>query len=63
MEHCTHEARGLDVLPLTIQKFRSNGDAASADLLQVRRRQAAVGIPGTSFTWSVPLAMCALMLD
>lgn len=36
VEHCTHEARGLDVLPQTIHRFRSNGDAASADLLQVR---------------------------
>ncbi|EFN58237.1 hypothetical protein CHLNCDRAFT_34378 [Chlorella variabilis] len=34
VEHCTHEARGLDVLPQTIHRFRSNGDAASADLLQ-----------------------------
>jgi hypothetical protein len=43
VEHCTHEARGLDVLPQTIHRFRSNGDAASADLLQVR--QAAGGAP------------------
>jgi hypothetical protein len=37
VEHCTHEARGLDVLPSTIAKFRLNGDRASADLLEVRR--------------------------
>jgi uncharacterized ferritin-like protein (DUF455 family) len=34
VEHATHEARGLDVLPQTIHRFRSNGDVASADLLQ-----------------------------
>ncbi|KAI7840680.1 hypothetical protein COHA_005602 [Chlorella ohadii] len=34
IEHCTHEARGLDVLPQTIHRFRSNGDGESADLLQ-----------------------------
>ena len=36
-QHCTHEARGLDILPQTIHRFRSNGDAESADLLQARR--------------------------
>ena len=25
IEHCVHEARGLDVLPATIGKFRKNG--------------------------------------
>lgn len=34
VEHCTHEARGLDVLPQTIHRFRSNGDEASALLLE-----------------------------
>ncbi|KAL6782069.1 hypothetical protein ACKKBF_B10550 [Auxenochlorella protothecoides x Auxenochlorella symbiontica] len=34
VEHCTHEARGLDVLPQTIHRFRSNGDRASATLLE-----------------------------
>lgn len=34
VEHCVHEARGLDVLPQTIHRLRSNGDAASASLLQ-----------------------------
>ena len=34
VEHCVHEARGLDVLPNTIRKFRSNGDEASATLLE-----------------------------
>jgi len=29
-----HEARGLDVLPSTVQKFRGNGDAESAALLE-----------------------------
>ena len=35
IEHCVHEARGLDVLPSTIGKFRKNGDDASADLLEL----------------------------
>ena len=30
VEHCVHEARGLDVLPATIEKFRKNGDEPSA---------------------------------
>lgn len=28
-----HEARGLDVLPQTMARFRAGGDAATADLL------------------------------
>jgi uncharacterized ferritin-like protein (DUF455 family) len=34
VEHCTHEARGLDVLPQTISRFRAGGDKESADLLE-----------------------------
>ena len=34
VESCTHEARGLDVLPATIAKFRNNGDEPSAQLLE-----------------------------
>ncbi len=34
VEHCVHEARGLDVLPTTIRRFRSNEDQASAALLE-----------------------------
>ncbi|CAL5219313.1 g1122 [Coccomyxa viridis] len=34
IEHCTHEARGLDVMPATILKFRGNGDEATAKLLE-----------------------------
>lgn len=34
VEHCTHEARGLDVLPQTIERFRKGGDEASAALLE-----------------------------
>lgn len=34
VEHATHEARGLDILPQTIDRFRRNGDASSADLLE-----------------------------
>jgi hypothetical protein len=29
-----HEARGLDVIPSTIHKFRNNGDSETADLLE-----------------------------
>ena len=34
VEHCTHEARGLDVLPKIVARFRAGGDAASAALLE-----------------------------
>ena len=34
VESCVHEARGLDVLPSTIAKFRNNGDEATAALLE-----------------------------
>ncbi|GFR40466.1 hypothetical protein Agub_g1027 [Astrephomene gubernaculifera] len=34
VEHCVHEARGLDVLPGTVAKFANNGDAESAALLR-----------------------------
>lgn len=35
LEHCTHEARGIDVCSLlTIPRFRKGGDALSADLLE-----------------------------
>mgnify|MGYP001807282531 CR=1 FL=1 len=34
VEHCVHEARGLDVLPSTVHKFKNNGDAESAALLE-----------------------------
>ena len=34
VESCVHEARGLDRLPHTIQRFRSSGDAVSAKLLE-----------------------------
>ncbi|KAI3989650.1 hypothetical protein MKX01_036259 [Papaver californicum] len=34
IEHCVHEARGLDVLPTTISRFRSGGDNQTADLLE-----------------------------
>jgi len=33
IEHMVHEARGLDVTPKTIQKFKSGGDSKTADLL------------------------------
>ena len=33
VEHATHEARGLDVLPATISKFEKSGDAQTAALL------------------------------
>lgn len=34
IEHCVHEARGLDVLPTTISRFRNGGDNRTADLLE-----------------------------
>ena len=34
VESCVHEARGLDRLPHTIQRFRSSGDLESAALLE-----------------------------
>ncbi|OVA17886.1 Protein of unknown function DUF455 [Macleaya cordata] len=34
IEHCVHEARGLDVLPTTISRFRNGGDNQTADLLE-----------------------------
>uniref|UniRef100_A0A7N0V9W5 Uncharacterized protein n=1 Tax=Kalanchoe fedtschenkoi TaxID=63787 RepID=A0A7N0V9W5_KALFE len=34
IEHCVHEARGLDVLPTTISRFRNNDDYKTADLLE-----------------------------
>ncbi|KAL6980259.1 hypothetical protein U1Q18_021902 [Sarracenia purpurea var. burkii] len=34
VEHCVHEARGLDVLPTTISRFRNGGDNKTADLLE-----------------------------
>lgn len=34
VESCVHEARGLDVLPNTINKFRTGGDEETAKLLE-----------------------------
>ncbi|WCJ19197.1 hypothetical protein M5689_001495 [Euphorbia peplus] len=34
VEHCVHEARGLDVLPTTISRFRNGGDNETGDLLE-----------------------------
>ncbi|KAE8038727.1 hypothetical protein FH972_011205 [Carpinus fangiana] len=34
VEHCVHEARGLDVLPTTISRFRNGGDTETAELLE-----------------------------
>lgn len=34
VEHCVHEARGLDVLPTTISRFRRGGDEETAKLLE-----------------------------
>ncbi|CAB4270439.1 unnamed protein product [Prunus armeniaca] len=33
VEHCVHEARGLDVLPTNISRFRNGGDDTTADML------------------------------
>ncbi|XP_074312029.1 uncharacterized protein LOC141647646 [Silene latifolia] len=34
IEHCVHEARGLDVMPTTISRFRNGKDPKTADLLE-----------------------------
>ncbi|XP_042035943.1 uncharacterized protein HI_0077-like [Salvia splendens] len=34
IEHCVHEARGLDVVPTTISRFRKGGDEKTAELLE-----------------------------
>ncbi|XVE75502.1 hypothetical protein DITRI_Ditri12bG0098600 [Diplodiscus trichospermus] len=34
IEHCVHEARGLDVLPTTMSRFRNGGDDDTANLLE-----------------------------
>ncbi|KAL6593972.1 hypothetical protein ACP70R_048873 [Stipagrostis hirtigluma subsp. patula] len=34
VEHCVHEARGLDVLPTTISRFRAGRDEQTAKLLE-----------------------------
>ncbi|CDO99842.1 unnamed protein product [Coffea canephora] len=34
IEHCVHEARGLDVIPTTISRFRNGRDDQTADLLE-----------------------------
>lgn len=34
VEHATHEARGLDILPQTIARFRAGGDETTATLLE-----------------------------
>lgn len=34
VEHCVHEARGLDVLPTTVSRFRKGGDEETAALLE-----------------------------
>ncbi|EPS64068.1 hypothetical protein M569_10713, partial [Genlisea aurea] len=34
IEHCVHEARGLDVMPATISRFRKGGDEETAELLE-----------------------------
>lgn len=34
VEHCCHEARGIDILPQTIRRFRAGGDEATAVLLE-----------------------------
>ncbi|KAK6933488.1 Protein of unknown function DUF455 [Dillenia turbinata] len=49
VEHCVHEARGHDVLPTTISRFRSGGDNETADLLETvvypeEKTQCAAGV-------------------
>lgn len=53
IEHCVHEARGLDVVPTTISQFRNKGDDKTAELLEIVVRPAeithcAAGVSGSS---------------
>jgi uncharacterized ferritin-like protein (DUF455 family) len=57
VEHCTHEARGLDVLPTTIARFRANGDDKTADLLEKvvypeEVAHCAAGVRWLTWAWS-----------
>lgn len=48
VESCVHEARGLDRLPHTIQRFRNAGDSESAQLLETIYQ--VFKVPQTKFT-------------
>lgn len=51
IEHCVHEARGLDVLPNTVDKFRNNGDADSAELMVGSIYPEEISHCGAGVTW------------
>jgi len=51
VEHCTHEARGLDVLPQTIARFRAGGDEETAELLESRILPEEVSHCAKGVTW------------
>jgi uncharacterized ferritin-like protein (DUF455 family) len=51
VEHCCHEARGLDVLPQTIGRFRSGGDEGTAALLETMVLPEEIGHCAAGVRW------------
>ena len=51
VEHMVHEARGLDVLPSTIRKFRDGGDEDTATLLEETVMPEEVSHCGAGLRW------------
>ncbi|KAJ7116099.1 hypothetical protein O6H91_Y568100 [Diphasiastrum complanatum] len=56
IEHCVHEARGLDVMPTTVSRFRNGGDNATAELLESvvypeEISHCAAGVKWFTFIW------------
>ncbi|KAL6290644.1 hypothetical protein ACE6H2_008154 [Prunus campanulata] len=61
VEHCVHEARGLDVLPTNITRFRNGGDDTTTDMLDSvppfnEEARKAAGF-GPRSRWYEPLAV------
>ncbi|WIA44075.1 hypothetical protein OEZ86_010433 [Tetradesmus obliquus] len=57
VEHCVHEARGLDVLPGTVAKFRGNGDEETAALLW----DVIYAVSSTTDMMQICMAVCWLL--
>ena len=62
VEHCVHEARGLDALPRTIARLRNGGDEESAILLETVVMPEEVGHCATGVRWIARLHAQALAL-
>lgn len=60
--HLVHEARGLDVNPATIEKFRKAGDAESVAILETIHYDEITHVTAGHrwFTWCVFLSMVSL---